>query len=390
MAETKWIKMNVYMFRHPKLLIIDSMENSDLIYYIWTSSVLLAGECNMGGCLYISENMPYSLKNLAIVFRRNEEEVKKAYDVLINLEMIEKTEEEIYRIKNWEKHQNIEGLEKIRKQTNERVARYRERKREEKRKAEEEKDDSLNTEKSTADDEASSMENDEIEKVSGTSKELALTNNEDKIIVDDEKVKIDDMHDSFRMQNDGNVTATQHNRIEKNNKNSKNKKRESKCLSHSQDDKKVIFDVDESESTSDGVELAVYCEKIIGKIGVLDIGALNLAVHDHGKEYVKQAIDKSIECGKINMAYINGILKNWRREGYPESNEADNNLNTKNRRMCGQEKNNKVDTVGGESYGTRGIIKDIGKSSGEFEGIRPRERKKLSDDKRKEYERNVI
>lgn len=381
MSKANWVKMDVYMYRHPKLLIIDSMENSDFIYYIWTSSVLLAGECNMGGCLYISEDMPYSLNNLAIVFRRNEEDVKKAYDVLINLGMIEKTDGEIYRIKNWEKHQNIEGLEKIRKQTNERVARYRERKREEKKKAEEEKAEFINTEDSDIDDKVSDIENKDRKKVSGKSKKQEPIEDEAEIVIENENIKFDNIQDSFNEQKYGNVTATQQKRIEKNNNYNKNKNRESK---------KIISHADNSEYLNDGIELSVYCEKLIGKIGVLDIGALNLAVNDHGKEYVKQAIDKAIECGKINMAYINGILKNWRREGYPCDDETNNNSDIKNKNIRGQGKNNGIDDIGGKAYGEWGTIKGFGNGSREFEGVKPREEKKLSDDKRKEYERNVI
>lgn len=516
-ADLSWIKMNVYMFRHPKLLIIDSMENSNLIYYVWTSSLLLAGECNMGGCLYISGDMPYTIKNLSIVFRRKEEEVKEAYDVLMNLNMIEKTDDEVFKIRNWEKYQSVESLDKIRKQTCERVARYRERKREEKRKAEEQENKSeelreesddegtagtnekntgfVNLEKNntfqkdeagefnnehesngaektaddktvevnndyesngfekTVDDEAEEFNNnyesngaekaadDKTEEFNNDHESNGIEttadveteefNNEYKDNKSEKNldVKFQNSHKSLTERKSGNVTVTHENNKEKNKKKSKNIERENKHLSHSFQDKKSysnndnefsyetknphnIYSTSSSEkisaensqisqdnleinnsaadSTGDGVELSIYCEKITGKIGILDICALNLAVHDHGKLYVKQAIDKAIECGKVNMAYINGILKNWKREGYPCTTEADSDPGSRHNSGYGSINKNGIEGIGGKSYGKRGTSKGSGNGSGGFEGVKPREPRKLTEDKRKEYERNVV
>ena len=41
------------------------------------------------------------------------DQIKLALDVLIELEMIELTEDNIYRVKNFAKHQNIKVKEKI-------------------------------------------------------------------------------------------------------------------------------------------------------------------------------------------------------------------------------------------------------------------------------------
>lgn len=43
-----------------------------------------------------------------------------------------------------------------------------------------------------------------------------------------------------------------------------------------------------------------------------------MAVSQYGYEHTKAAIDKALECNKLDMRYINGILKNWSREGYPK------------------------------------------------------------------------
>ena len=332
MAEPKWIKMDVYMFRHPKLLIIDSMEESNLIYYVWTSSILLAGECNMGGELYISENMPYSLKSLSIVLRRSEEEVKKAYDVLMSLGMIEMTEDNVYRIYNWEKHQNVESLDKIRKQNNERVARYRERKREEKRKADEE----------------------------------------------------NNVMDSNVTCEDG-VTACNVTETEQNKKENKSIEREADRdrhnVSHSHHEKTSKDDSlkDHKNISSSSIELMEYCERITGIVSPLDIKALNVAVNIHGRDNVKKAIDKSIEAGRVAMPYINGILKNWRKEGYPEDESSED---YKFKSIKGRGK-------GGKCYGSNSNDKGDESNCKEFKVIKP-EGPRLTDEEREKLCANLI
>jgi predicted phage replisome organizer len=78
--------------------------------------VLLSGRVNMAGELYMSRNLPYTIETLAIQFNRDNEQVKLALEVFIKLEMIEITEDCIYRVKNFAKHQNIKVEEKVKSQ----------------------------------------------------------------------------------------------------------------------------------------------------------------------------------------------------------------------------------------------------------------------------------
>jgi DnaD/phage-associated family protein len=66
------------------------------------------------------------------------------------------------------------------------------------------------------------------------------------------------------------------------------------------------------------VSLLKEYEKHTGHIGDINLGALKLAVIKHGYKQVKMAMDKALEKGKFSLSYINGILKTWAREGYPE------------------------------------------------------------------------
>lgn len=113
MRERKVVKFNVNMYEDTKFKIIDMKPERDLIHYVWTRFVTLAGKVNLEGDLYMSRNIPYTIEILAIEFNRSIEQIKLALDVLMELEMIEITEDNVYRVKNFAKHQNIKVKEKI-------------------------------------------------------------------------------------------------------------------------------------------------------------------------------------------------------------------------------------------------------------------------------------
>ena len=107
MGDSRWVKFEVTMYDDTKLKIIDSMENRDLNHYVWTRLLVLAGKINRCGYLYITDNIPYTIKTLAIELNRKIEEIKLALKILKKLEMIEFTEDKVFKIKNWEKHQML-------------------------------------------------------------------------------------------------------------------------------------------------------------------------------------------------------------------------------------------------------------------------------------------
>jgi predicted phage replisome organizer len=113
MKERKYVKLRTDMYADTKFKIIDTKPERDLIHYIWTRMVTLAGKCNQEGELYMSRTIPYTVGTLAIEFNRGEVEVKGALDLLMELEMIEFTEEKVFKVKNFVKHQNIKVKEKV-------------------------------------------------------------------------------------------------------------------------------------------------------------------------------------------------------------------------------------------------------------------------------------
>lgn len=128
MPEIKWIKITTDIFDDEKILLIESMPDADALLVIWLKLLTLAGKKNSGGWVFLTDQLPYTEENLASVMRRPLNTVRLALSVFQKFGMIEVSPEQGIYVVNWEKHQNFEVLEKIRRDTKLRVQRYRERK----------------------------------------------------------------------------------------------------------------------------------------------------------------------------------------------------------------------------------------------------------------------
>lgn len=124
MAEISWIKLKTTMFDDEKIRLIQSVPESDAILVIWIRLLVLAGKTNDDGLIYIQRNMPYSEEMLATLFGKNVNTVRLALTTLENFNMIDLTSDGLIAVTNWEKHQNVEGLEKIREQNRLRAKRH--------------------------------------------------------------------------------------------------------------------------------------------------------------------------------------------------------------------------------------------------------------------------
>jgi len=116
MTDIKWIKITTDLFEDEKIKMIDSLPESDAVLVIWLKLLTLAGKKNEGGSIAFTENVPYSDEMLSTVFSRPLNTVRLALQTFQQFEMIEITSDDFIYISNWEKHQNIEGLDRIREQ----------------------------------------------------------------------------------------------------------------------------------------------------------------------------------------------------------------------------------------------------------------------------------
>ena len=124
MAEVKWIKINVDMFDDEKIKIIQSMPEGDALLVVWIKLITLAGKTNDSGYVYIAENMPYTDEMLSVIMNKPLNTIRLALDTFIKLGMLENDVKGIYLV-NFEKHQSLDKLEKIKEQNRLRAKRFR-------------------------------------------------------------------------------------------------------------------------------------------------------------------------------------------------------------------------------------------------------------------------
>lgn len=126
MSEIKWIKLTTSMFDDEKIDYIESLPDGDTILVIWIKLLTLAGKCNAGGFILLTESIPYTDEMLSHKLRRPQNTVKLAMTTFERLGMIDRINGALF-ITNWEKHQNTEKMKQIREQTRLRVKKHRER-----------------------------------------------------------------------------------------------------------------------------------------------------------------------------------------------------------------------------------------------------------------------
>lgn len=126
MAEVKWIKITTDMFDNRKIKHLRRLPDGNSIVLIWIMLLTMAGRCNSGGMIFLTENIPYTPKMLADELGFEENTVKLALEALERFGMII-SDAEYFAIAGWTEHQNTEGLEKIKEQNRIRKQRQRER-----------------------------------------------------------------------------------------------------------------------------------------------------------------------------------------------------------------------------------------------------------------------
>ena len=127
MSEVKWIKLTVDMFDNRKIKYLRTLPEGNNIVLIWVMLLTMAGRCNSGGMIFLTENIPYTGQVLANELGFEPTTVELALTVLASLGMISQIDGYI-QIEGWDDHQSADKLERIREQNRIRKQRERERK----------------------------------------------------------------------------------------------------------------------------------------------------------------------------------------------------------------------------------------------------------------------
>ena len=113
MAEVKWVKLTTDMFDNRKIKHLRKLPEGNNIVLIWVMLLTMAGRCNAGGMIFLTENIPYTAKMLADELDFEETTVNLALRALEQLDMIV-TDNGFFAIAGWEEYQNIDRLAEIR------------------------------------------------------------------------------------------------------------------------------------------------------------------------------------------------------------------------------------------------------------------------------------
>ncbi len=127
MPDIKWIKLLTEMFDDEKIRIIEAMPEADTILVIWVRLICMAGKNNAGGRIYLSEDIPYTVEELSNIFNRPLNTVKLAMATFDRLRMVEYDEQGFVTLPNFERHQSIEAMDRIKENAAKRQKTFRER-----------------------------------------------------------------------------------------------------------------------------------------------------------------------------------------------------------------------------------------------------------------------
>ena len=119
MAEVKWIKLTTDMFDNRKIKHLRRLPEGNNIVLIWVMLLTMAGRCNSGGMIFLTENIPYTPKMLADELDFEENTVALAITALEQLDMIV-TDNGFFTIAGWEEYQSADKLAEIRAKDRER------------------------------------------------------------------------------------------------------------------------------------------------------------------------------------------------------------------------------------------------------------------------------
>ena len=113
MAEVKWVKITTDMFDNRKIKHLRRLPDGNNVVLIWVMLLTMAGRCNAGGMIFLTENIPYTPKMLADELDFEENTVQLALNALEQLNMIV-VNGGVLAIAGWNEYQSTDRLAEIR------------------------------------------------------------------------------------------------------------------------------------------------------------------------------------------------------------------------------------------------------------------------------------
>ena len=114
MSEVKWIKIYIDMFDKRKIKKIRRLPAGNDILLIWIMLLSMAGKCNAGGMIYITESVPFTEEDLADELGFEVGTIRLAMTAFTELDMISTDDAGFINVNGWEEYQNVDRLSELR------------------------------------------------------------------------------------------------------------------------------------------------------------------------------------------------------------------------------------------------------------------------------------
>ena len=111
------------MFDNRKIKYLRKLPEGNNIVLIWVMLLTIAGRCNAGGMIFLTENIPYTPNMLAEELGFDVNTVQLAIASLEKLGMITCDESDFF-ISGWAEYQNVDGMERAKQMNRERQKRW--------------------------------------------------------------------------------------------------------------------------------------------------------------------------------------------------------------------------------------------------------------------------
>lgn len=265
-----WFKFHINTYESEAFKLIDAMPKRDAIHFVYVRLMILAAKTNKNGYIYFDVDTPYSEEMLSTIMNRPIGIIRHSLKALIKVKLISIGSEGYIKINNWEREQGSSFVPKIKSEEEILV--------EEKEKAKE-------------------KNRKRMAEYRAKKKNVTSTNDDTVTATGNEGVDVTSNSDVTEQKENKELDLDKENEIKREIKSQRKEAEEVNAL---------------------GCKVLSYYEHVTGKIGVFNLQALCAAIKVHGEKNVRLAIDRALAVNKVSMTYVNGILNNWAKEGYPK------------------------------------------------------------------------
>lgn len=113
--EVSWIKLSTGLFEDPKVRYLLTLPDGEGLVLFWVRLLTLAGRLNRGGAFYLTGEIAYTAELLAGHFGLDAELTQQRLELFLQLGMLA-CRNGVWSVAHWDRHQNVEALERLRPQ----------------------------------------------------------------------------------------------------------------------------------------------------------------------------------------------------------------------------------------------------------------------------------